>query len=65
MQVDKDVYLDPDKIPEWSWAVICKATYEMVKRVKSTPEGKALIEKETAERRRRRRMQNVRACGNN
>ncbi|MCD8005089.1 MAG: hypothetical protein LUE91_05495 [Oscillospiraceae bacterium] len=40
---DRDVWIDTDKIPSWSWDYLAQGTLDLLKHIKSTPEGRAML----------------------
>lgn len=49
----QEVYIDSNRIPDCILNELVRSSYAMVLRYKSTPEGRAKLEKETEDRKRR------------
>lgn len=54
MQINEDVYLDPQQIPYYIMNDISDNLTQMVIRMKSTQEGRELLKRKTEERKRRK-----------
>lgn len=47
--MNNTVYIDVTKIPQWHADRLAEATFQMVRRIKATPEGRAKLAAKRAE----------------
>lgn len=53
--MNNTVYIDVTKIPQWHADRLAEATFQMVRRIKATPEGRAKLAAKRAELEREKR----------